>query len=136
MLWDASGITSFHIPEAEIPADLESNAPKPNTWKLDSERINGLNDWLGMAWKCGNVGCIDLDRSGHLRKMTQKNDGLPRKISAETMDFEWMFLSKFWGAYWPLRFYFKPANGVVSYLKSPWSPWTKERCMANGIHAI
>eukprot|EP00441_Pelagodinium_beii_P045766 CAMPEP_0197623200 /NCGR_PEP_ID=MMETSP1338-20131121/3252_1 /TAXON_ID=43686 ORGANISM="Pelagodinium beii, Strain RCC1491" /NCGR_SAMPLE_ID=MMETSP1338 /ASSEMBLY_ACC=CAM_ASM_000754 /LENGTH=657 /DNA_ID=CAMNT_0043193095 /DNA_START=6 /DNA_END=1979 /DNA_ORIENTATION=- len=38
LLWDASGITSFHIPEKEIPVDLESDTPKPNTWK-DSWRM-------------------------------------------------------------------------------------------------
>ncbi|CAJ1426365.1 unnamed protein product [Effrenium voratum] len=35
LLWDASGITSFHIPASEIPADLESDLPQPNTWKDD-----------------------------------------------------------------------------------------------------
>lgn len=38
LVWDASGITSFHIPEAEIPEDLESDTPRPNTWK-DSWRM-------------------------------------------------------------------------------------------------
>eukprot|EP00931_Biecheleriopsis_adriatica_P109696 TRINITY_DN8395_c0_g1_i1.p1 TRINITY_DN8395_c0_g1~~TRINITY_DN8395_c0_g1_i1.p1 ORF type:complete len:673 (-),score=121.42 TRINITY_DN8395_c0_g1_i1:3-2021(-) len=38
LVWDASGITSFHIPESEIPADLESDKPKPNTWR-DSWRF-------------------------------------------------------------------------------------------------
>ncbi|CAK9018806.1 unnamed protein product [Durusdinium trenchii] len=38
LLWDASGITSFHIPESEIPADLANNQPQPNTWK-DSWRM-------------------------------------------------------------------------------------------------
>jgi len=38
LVWDANGIISFHIPEAEIPADLESDTPKPNTWK-DSWRM-------------------------------------------------------------------------------------------------
>jgi hypothetical protein len=38
LVWDASGITSFHIPEAEIPQDLESDTPRPNTWK-DSWRM-------------------------------------------------------------------------------------------------
>ncbi|CAJ1393576.1 unnamed protein product [Effrenium voratum] len=31
-VWDASGITTFHIPEAEIPADLQNDAPTPNKW--------------------------------------------------------------------------------------------------------
>jgi hypothetical protein len=52
LLWDASGITSFHIPEAEIPADLELNAPKPNTWKLDPETINGIKGLVGKCWVC------------------------------------------------------------------------------------
>lgn len=31
--WDASGVYVFHIPEQEIPLDLESNAPNPTTWE-------------------------------------------------------------------------------------------------------
>jgi len=32
LVWDASGITSFHIPEAQIPPDLENDEPSPNSW--------------------------------------------------------------------------------------------------------
>eukprot|EP00440_Ansanella_granifera_P009978 gb/GFBE01010820.1/.p1 GENE.gb/GFBE01010820.1/~~gb/GFBE01010820.1/.p1 ORF type:complete len:521 (+),score=77.56 gb/GFBE01010820.1/:1-1563(+) len=32
MAWDASRIAVYHIPEAEIPADLESDEPEPNSW--------------------------------------------------------------------------------------------------------
>ncbi|CAE8651591.1 unnamed protein product, partial [Polarella glacialis] len=30
--WDADGVTVYHIPNAEIPADLSSDKPKPETW--------------------------------------------------------------------------------------------------------
>ncbi|CAE8605662.1 unnamed protein product, partial [Polarella glacialis] len=30
--WDAESVTVYHIPNAEIPADLSSDTPKPETW--------------------------------------------------------------------------------------------------------
>jgi len=33
LLWDASGVSSYHIPEAEIPLDLSSDKPTPNKWR-------------------------------------------------------------------------------------------------------
>lgn len=84
LLWDASGITSFHIPEAEIPADLESNAPKPNTWKdawrmafmpFDAETCSDIarpqeivlniaicGDWAGNSW----FACEECKATGYL----------------------------------------------------------------------
>lgn len=84
LLWDASGITSFHIPESEIPADLESNAPKPNTWKdawrmafmpFDAEtcvdiarpqeivlNIAICGDWAGNSW----FACEECKATGYL----------------------------------------------------------------------
>lgn len=76
LLWDASGITSFHIPESEIPADLANNQPQPNTWKdswrmafmpfeaetcMDIARPQEIvlniaicGDWAGNTWwECG-----------------------------------------------------------------------------------
>ena len=75
LLWDASGISYFHIPESEIPADLSSNHPQPNTWKsewrmafmpFDAQSCIGIarpqeivlniaicGDWAGSGWfKC------------------------------------------------------------------------------------
>jgi len=31
-VWDASGVSVYHIPKAEIPADLASDKPKPEGW--------------------------------------------------------------------------------------------------------
>lgn len=32
VLWDASGIIVYHIPQAEIPEDLKNDKPEPNKW--------------------------------------------------------------------------------------------------------
>jgi len=37
LLWDASGITSFHIPESEIPADLNQTLPNQIPGKMHGE---------------------------------------------------------------------------------------------------
>merc|ERR1719329_671784 len=31
-VWDASGVSVYHIPEAEIPVDLHSDRPTPDNW--------------------------------------------------------------------------------------------------------
>eukprot|EP00933_Yihiella_yeosuensis_P041890 TRINITY_DN3630_c0_g1_i2.p1 TRINITY_DN3630_c0_g1~~TRINITY_DN3630_c0_g1_i2.p1 ORF type:complete len:584 (-),score=60.89 TRINITY_DN3630_c0_g1_i2:277-2028(-) len=33
-LWDASGVSVYHIPEAEIPDDLSSDKPNPHGWNV------------------------------------------------------------------------------------------------------
>mmetsp|Transcript_85164 Transcript_85164/g.150673 ORF Transcript_85164/g.150673 Transcript_85164/m.150673 type:complete len:538 (-) Transcript_85164:99-1712(-) len=33
LVWDASGVSSYHIPEAEIPLDLSYEKPTPNEWR-------------------------------------------------------------------------------------------------------
>jgi len=69
--WDASGVSVFHIPEAEIPADLLSDHPNPNSWgnwmlaflPFDADscmdvawpqeivlNIALCGDWAGGAW--------------------------------------------------------------------------------------
>ncbi|CAE8739491.1 unnamed protein product [Polarella glacialis] len=69
--WDADGVTVYHIPNAEIPADLSSDTPKPETWgrfvlayvPLDRHSCADIakpqeivlnialcGDWAGGAW--------------------------------------------------------------------------------------
>eukprot|EP00435_Cladocopium_sp_Y103_P015490 s1698_g3.t2 len=83
-VWDASGITTFHIPEGQIPADLKADKPQPNTWPaiwrmafmpFDPKtcvdiahpqeivlNIALCGDWAGNAWysckECKNTGFI------------------------------------------------------------------------------
>lgn len=83
-VWDASGITTFHIPEGQIPADLKADNPQPNTWPaiwrmafmpFDPKtcvdiahpqeivlNIALCGDWAGNAWysckECKNTGFI------------------------------------------------------------------------------
>ncbi|CAK9092659.1 Probable glycosidase C21B10.07 [Durusdinium trenchii] len=83
-VWDASGITTFHIPEGQIPADLKAEKPQPNTWPsawrmafmpFDPETCVNIahpqeivinialcGDWAGNSWwtckECRNTGFI------------------------------------------------------------------------------
>uniref|UniRef100_A0A7S0FNA9 GH16 domain-containing protein n=1 Tax=Pyrodinium bahamense TaxID=73915 RepID=A0A7S0FNA9_9DINO len=48
--WDASGVSVFHIPEAEIPIDLRSDMPSPNSW----------SKWLIAFLPFDAASCIDI----------------------------------------------------------------------------
>jgi len=48
--WDASGVSVFQIPEAEIPIDLRSNTPRPNSW----------SKWLIAFLPFEPASCIDI----------------------------------------------------------------------------
>ena len=61
----------------------------------------------------------------NLRKLIQKIDGLLGKISTGKHVFSYE-RAKGWGFLWHFTL-----NQSMGYF-----PWTKERCMANGIHAI
>ena len=53
LLWDASGISYFHIPESEIPSDLSANRPRPNTWK---------SEWRMAFMPFDDASCIGIAR--------------------------------------------------------------------------
>eukprot|EP00913_Durusdinium_trenchii_P018545 g17426.t1 len=108
-VWDASGITTFHIPEGQIPADLKAEKPQPNTWPsawrmafmpFDPETCVNIahpqeivinialcGDWAGNSWwtckECRNTGFIpNYCIPGHVTEPATER-GVPSNASGQ-----------------------------------------------------